>query len=548
MTAPLDTSAIRVWIDGPEPDRKKREWRGYPLIAHALGRIGGQNYTNSAEALARAYERGLRMFEADVVLTSDGEPVLQHGWTPGDLARLGHPVADGEEPKPLSAREFLESRIDGQYTTQHLTDLCRFLRDHADVRVLFDIRQQTAEQTRRIYARIAELLPEADVRARCMAGCYTLEMVDAVAAAGDFGLINLFYDEGQYESPVQFATLCRERGVHSATVGAATVDAAVGPLRDAGIAVLQFTLNRGADVVAALAKGVDAVGVDETAPEQVKRAGEVYLTTLAPYRDDRGNVIVYDGERPPKDVNIRIRGRNNVVRVNAGARLKRLDIILDNDNARVTVGSTRSGIPMLGLRVRAGQDCRVSVGDDVTSTGSVYLTATEGATVKVGNDVMFATGNEARADDAHAIYDVASGRRVNRPRSIVIGDHVWLGRDAVVLGGGRIGDGSVVGYRSLVTSRLPNNCIAVGTPARVTRRNIAWERAHLDDFPPYKNHASVVETSEYWNLTEEDSAPTAEARLGGTTPAVTRRTASPVRRAVRSLRRLLSRAWRRPGR
>jgi len=535
MSADARASATAAWLRGPDPSPKRKTWQGYPLIAHALGRIEGHDYTNSREAMDRAYRRGLRLFEADVALTSDEEPVLVHGWGRRELERLGHVVGDDEEPAALSAAQFLSAKIDARFTTQHLSDLYAFLQSHSDARVLFDIRPQTGEATRRIYDRIAAVIVDPAARARCMAGCYSREMVEAVAATGHFELINLYFDPTLYDSADEFAEVCRTLEVSTASVDSATVGAAIAPLHDAGVAVLQFGINRGADVVDALARGVDAVGVDETAPEQVKRAGEVILTTLAPYSDDRGNVIHFDGGKPPASVTIRIRGRNNVLRVDAGARLKRLDVLFDNDNARVTVGSTRSGIPLLGLRVRAGQDSTITVGRDVTTTGSVFLSAVEGAKVIVGDDVMFATNNEVRADDAHAIYDVKTGKRLNRARSIVIGDHVWFARNAVALGGARIGSGTVIGYGSLVKSPIPNNCIAVGTPARVQRRDIAWERAHLDDFPPYKTDASVVEVSPYWHLTEE---PEPSAQPAGIRSALAGRLISAARR--------LSRAWRLP--
>src|SRR5690606_5449604 len=114
----------------------------------------------------------------------------------------------------------------------------------------------------------------------------------------------------------------------------------------------------------------------------------------------------------------------------------------------------------------------------------------------------------------HPIFDVTSGKRVNPAKSIVVGNHVWLAREAVVLGGASIGDGSVIGYRSLVTRKIPNNCIAVGTPAVVSTRNIAWERPHLDDYPRFKPDSSVIEKSKYWNMTADPIAlrPTINSR------------------------------------
>ena len=48
------------------------------LVAHALGEIGGVQYTNSLEAFQCNYRRGYRWFEVDLALTSDGELVCFH--------------------------------------------------------------------------------------------------------------------------------------------------------------------------------------------------------------------------------------------------------------------------------------------------------------------------------------------------------------------------------------------------------------------------------------------------------------------------------------
>ena len=63
----------------------------------------------------------------------------------------------------------------------------------------------------------------------------------------------------------------------------------------------------------------------------------------------------------------------------------------------------------------------------------------------------------------------------------------------------------MIGYGSIVTRNVPNNCIAAGVPATVIRRDIAWERPHLSMTKPYyKPDASTVSRSPYWNLTEDD--------------------------------------------
>jgi len=50
-----------------------------------------------------------------------------------------------------------------------------------------------------------------------------------------------------------------------------------------------------------------------------------------------------------------------------------------------------------------------------------------------------------------------------------IGDDVWLGYGVVVLDGVKIGSGAVIGANSVVTKDVPENAVAVGSPAKVIR-------------------------------------------------------------------------------
>ena len=50
-----------------------------------------------------------------------------------------------------------------------------------------------------------------------------------------------------------------------------------------------------------------------------------------------------------------------------------------------------------------------------------------------------------------------------------IGRDVWIGANAVILGGVKIGDGCVIGAGSVVTKDLPPYSVAMGVPARVVR-------------------------------------------------------------------------------
>jgi acetyltransferase-like isoleucine patch superfamily enzyme len=54
-------------------------------------------------------------------------------------------------------------------------------------------------------------------------------------------------------------------------------------------------------------------------------------------------------------------------------------------------------------------------------------------------------------------------------RPVRIESNVWIGFDCCILPGVTIGEGSVVGARSVVMEDIPPYCVAAGNPARVLR-------------------------------------------------------------------------------
>jgi acetyltransferase-like isoleucine patch superfamily enzyme len=91
--------------------------------------------------------------------------------------------------------------------------------------------------------------------------------------------------------------------------------------------------------------------------------------------------------------------------------------------------------------------------------------------IEVGNDVW--TGHHVYiTDQNHGYEDVDRpiARQTMAERPVVVGDGSWLGHGTVVLPGARIGRHVVVGANSVVVGELPDNCVAVGAPARVIRR------------------------------------------------------------------------------
>lgn len=57
-----------------------------------------------------------------------------------------------------------------------------------------------------------------------------------------------------------------------------------------------------------------------------------------------------------------------------------------------------------------------------------------------------------------------------------IGANSFIGMNAIILPGIKIGDSVIIGSGSVVTKNIPNNCIAAGNPAKVLKENINTKR------------------------------------------------------------------------
>lgn len=78
-------------------------------------------------------------------------------------------------------------------------------------------------------------------------------------------------------------------------------------------------------------------------------------------------------------------------------------------------------------------------------------------------------------------------------RAIVIGNDVWIGRNAMILPSvTRIGDGAVIGASAVVTADVPDFAVVIGNPARVIKYSFSEETRHK------------IKESQWWNKDIEE--------------------------------------------
>ena len=134
----------------------------------------------------------------------------------------------------------------------------------------------------------------------------------------------------------------------------------------------------------------------------------------------------------------------------------------------------------IGVMFDVGPAGRVAVGDFALVNGAWIISD---SLVEIG-DYCLISWRVVLMDSYRVPFDMAARRRLleriplGSPRRIPsdaparpirIGRNVWIGFDACVLPGVTIGEGSIVGARSVVMEDVPPYTVVAGNPARIIR-------------------------------------------------------------------------------
>ena len=145
--------------------------------------------------------------------------------------------------------------------------------------------------------------------------------------------------------------------------------------------------------------------------------------------------------------------------------------------------------PVILGKVSFRLDGRASFGEWFVAEGlvvAIKISVAKTATLSIGNYVYMNAGTSIEAWNDVQIGDhvlmapfasiIDNDRHETEPGAVlykgptIVGNNVWLGRNAAIMPGVTVGDGSVIGVNSVVTKDIPPNSFAAGAPARVIRK------------------------------------------------------------------------------
>ena len=165
--------------------------------------------------------------------------------------------------------------------------------------------------------------------------------------------------------------------------------------------------------------------------------------------DKENSVEIFDKNKI-KNCKIKIRGKNNSLKIERNVILRGVDIEI------------------------RGIDCSIVIGEESIIGNNVYISAREkDVKVEIGKNCMFSRNIKVMTSDGHDILE--GNERINQAKDIVLENNVWLSDNVTLLKGSYISCGSIVATNSTVTKKFKEkNTIIAGSPAKVIKQNIKW--------------------------------------------------------------------------
>lgn len=204
----------------------------------------------------------------------------------------------------------------------------------------------------------------------------------------------------------------------------------------------------------------------------------------------RGNriVLVHAGGAEEEitsvlNTHIAFRGKNSLIRIHEGLNVEKLNIYM-GEGSYVELGADFRVRFSLLIDAR-GKNTTIKIGDNANlGRGTIQAGDEDNLEMIVGNDFITSVDFYFRVSDGHTIYDINSGRIVNKPLfGIHIGNHVWCGYNVTILKDADIPNNCIIGSGALVAkAKFDENSIIAGIPAKVIQSGVNWDSRSISEY------------------------------------------------------------------
>lgn len=199
-----------------------------------------------------------------------------------------------------------------------------------------------------------------------------------------------------------------------------------------------------------------------------KQNGSIYIKSLDEYHDN--------------GVHVKISGKGNIIIFEEPIFFRNSLISISSNYNLIHYSWTRRMV-INYIYISDGDNQLLNFGTGFSAGKTVFSCHEEFSSILVGDDCMFSADIFILNSDCHLIYKMHDKPILNMSKNIEIGNHVWVGRNCMLLKNTKIADNCIVAASSTVVGNLlENNSIYGGNPAKLIVNNINWERKSVSKY------------------------------------------------------------------
>ncbi len=198
------------------------DWIKQGNIAHALGAApDGTLMTNSKEAFIHNYNKGFRIFEADLMYTADDVLMCGHRWDDVLGEELYEERGAQSSTAEMTWEELKEYGIQGRFTPLNVKDLLELMKEYPDSYIVLDMKRTEPESIEEIYSDLYEnaLSADPEVLDRIIPQLYNDSTLDMLMEIYPFkSCLYSCYKTKAEKFPEYVAGYAKEKGIKVITV------------------------------------------------------------------------------------------------------------------------------------------------------------------------------------------------------------------------------------------------------------------------------------------------------------------------------------------
>lgn len=117
-------------------------------------------------------------------------------------------------------------------------------------------------------------------------------------------------------------------------------------------------------------------------------------------------------------------------------------------------------------RITIGNGCTIRHDSQITAINEIII----GDNLLTGPNVLISDNAHGSNYDKSSLNIRPQDRQPYSKGAVRIGNNVWIGKNACILGGVTIGEGAIIAANSVVTHDVPAYSVAAGNPAKIIKR------------------------------------------------------------------------------